>query len=707
MMRSPMAIAGILLGAIACASSSSEPEDGSSFDPRMLILEGRTSLPQATIRATIGAQSENEAVEVKASSAGEFRLSLILEDAEALVLLTARGNPSSGEERLEYVSLLDPAGELMAAAGPGGTLTINEDPGLVVGPISTARYAAIVTIPDVGRPTSKSDFAAAELRLGEGLLPWDILPTARLLADIEARKMSLPVGIDTTRALVENLGALEPMLQALEPANLTEVVDAHRDAFVPIRAHELSAYHQDLVLARRGSVGGLGAVYHFSAGARGVVDTIRKSGDGIDGESIGFAWAIAEGRLRILYDRPLAWLTSYLPITTDMISGVEDPDIRAALGRFEGYEVPAETTSLEVVFFPGGDRTRLLGTTAYQRIRLDVLPGAEALTSDKLPGRKLSSSASWRRTDDFPSRPFDSDALVGKSWALPVLVPKGDERLSYEEPSDDASGVRKRVHHAIVSFQAGGNARVDEEDVRWSVESDGRLRLVYETGELEFITFAVLPFDTMASDVGLLAVFELPNGQRFSAYLDAVPLDDDPTSLLSASALETTGADYWQAFLNWWLFSGPKDVVAEEDIFGWQFRNDGGVTKLYPDDPDEEAQDTTLPTILFDHSWRVARNGSDLLIERFSNRSGSSDCLADEDPSCYVYRRRTWQPLRRAGDYVWVLEVEREKEWPYAWDESTSAWVDADGHPEDMNHLVPRFPSRINRLALRRLPPHG
>ena len=41
------------------------------------------------------------------------------------------------------------AGELMAAAGPGDALTITEDPGLVVGPISTARYAAIVI--DSGR----------------------------------------------------------------------------------------------------------------------------------------------------------------------------------------------------------------------------------------------------------------------------------------------------------------------------------------------------------------------------------------------------------------------------------------------------------------------------------------------------------------------------------------------------------------------------
>lgn len=660
-----------------CSSGSCVSTQEGSCQPvsALMAIEGSVTIPNAVIEVAHGGTT----ISATADESGGFVLEIPEPASTVPLLLRAR---DASEPSFELVSLLPDSTTLIALAGTDAVLSQGEYPGTRITPLSTVLYATMKA--GLGRdPQSTAELSAAEhsmrsLRDGAEIARL----AAALQLIIEDSAYSLPAGTASTVALAVDVLGARAILEgfAAQPggdptAALVESMAADPMVVTPYRSDRTPSGYYDMTLHRNGVVGGNHIRWRLDGNAIGLS---QRWFGAAEWELSRFVWEVtAAGELEMTYAPPFGYPYPTW-FTVEEVAGFypDDAELQRAIWTAVpwGVEVWSSISAERFARLWEGQAVDLTSTQLTVTHRLsealalyDVEAADVAVTEDARIALLL-------RDDALPQLSW-TEAMTTGTWSMHVVAPSDIPRASSPpNAAGDPVMAAARVEFIdATSAVATGAVSSTPLNLDYEILNDGRLRLIYPTGEIQTVTILAQE----ENEFGLLSTFTSRNDGIFTSYDRSVRVD--PTFGLSIALLASDTGQYWQTTANDPFFvrtsTGQRPL---DSVFGFHFGDGGLLDRLLVEYGNWDT--LTDPFPYWDETWVYHVDQGVVRLKEYADHNGPTRCDPGLDPSCWVLRERTWQPLAQRGDLLYVLESERFSLVTFYcdWDDDQEAWIDND-----------------------------
>jgi hypothetical protein len=558
-------------------------------------------IPGAVVTVSIGGYD----FKTVADANGNYVLDIASLQGDAFVTLTATGTSTSGEP-VKFYSLVGEIVRLNTAAGSDGVLTRDEFNQVNVTNLSTAQYSLLTDANGGVPPTTDEEL----LPLVQNIDLDKLLELAAIIKLVVDEGVPLPAGSSDLLALISDPAAVDAFKDTLAPGQLEVAVDEvvqdpnltpgfHAGA---IPASYVFAFASAPGTIRVGLSSDVGSIMSFNADGTGQNVCNEGCGD--------FTWALDNGDL---VGTPVAPHTFHYPIT-----GVGNcPNA--------GYEVDFTVGAFRLHRLQDGAGVDYLEVTSSGNAvyyTLDPIAGC----SPPPNGLESSSFHMLAFEEGAGEIPFAANESFGKI-GLNFVTPNGG-RWGAAIFDFDAHAVT--IPEAAASFSssvANGRLYLDMADAA--------------TGQPTHYEYRRYQMDGSRGE-GMLMIATLPDGRKMAGYNLSSRVQ--PGYAFDLASMPGT----WRSGFDASQFQG------ESTIFPGFYIVINGDAARTGNQRTIDANGNVFNNAFF--GWNVGATG---MIANYWKQPGTpgtlSACPAGS-LNCYEIRRRTWEPLGRAGNRIYVLE---------------------------------------------------
>jgi hypothetical protein len=567
-----------------------------------LRLAGRVvdePIPNATVTVSIGGFD----FVTHANANGNYVLDIAALRGDAFVTLSATGTAPSGAP-VRFYSAVGEIVRLAGAAGGDGVLTRDEFNQVNVTNLSTAQYVLLAEA-NGGEPV---DTDQELLPLTQAINIDELLKLAAVIKLVVDDGVPLPAGVTDPLALVSDASALAQFEASLAPEQLDFAIDAVSQDQNLVPAYRGSAPPSDYALVFAGAPGtiragishpGLLSLSGSSGGSATLLDINVENDD-------RWNWTLADGD--IVLDKVVPETQTY-------------------------FEVLASCTQLLVQI-----------TETTTRVRLHRLQEGAGVDYVEIT---YESERSYDRSNAVDGCPIPPDGPTyasyrvlgfrGQAGELPFLANESFGRFALTGYAPNA-GVFMGA--AVYDFDTHTVSHPDMQPNFTASVINGRLEIDVvdsHTGATIHEQYRRLQMDGSKGE-GLLVVLTAPDGRQTSHYALASRIDG------SASFDNANAAGLWRSGFDISRFDGDGTfgpgfyIVANSSFTGIQrtISNNGDVINGFP------------------FTW--AAEGGNFVARTYTAPGyGRQASCAGFNP-CFLSRVRTWIPIAREGNRVYVLE---------------------------------------------------
>lgn len=550
-------------------------------------------IANALVSITIG----DEVFEAEADSEGNYSLPITINDMSALIFISAKGNPTNGQENVELIAVVGKTSNLLASIDDERQLTNDENNKTNVTHVSTATYLLVKDRSESGDIASEEEFSKlvgeitteelietagfikllvdnADFKIPEGKTVLSILEAETVEGEESTTKDAIEAYLVASKLVDEKGEPTKAFEDALEVAVEATISD-------PNVVEQFSTDNIadkvmiDLYGAKDGWNEYSGTGLNFSTDGTGKSYSFQNNSNGIAGES-NFTWTIVEGSLNVVYLDGFYESTVYISFPyEDLVSeyGFAQSVVDELVTAYNAGLVN-EHLELEMTSGNSTERSVLLASTStsYQ-----VNVTGEYFTQLTLPEviDVEWTNATPRTTEAFSRNQIlvhtPNSAFMGKT--IDDLA--GDWVLNFDATVTDYNNLEEmtEVMSDLVTIKGSvADAEFAKQQFTASL-IEGVLVLTNES-----VTYKFTPFNSEGK--GHLAKIEkwLDNELEFVVARQIAKFDDSHTTL--TENLVTELPQFQAAFINGSLEdSWDGDKLNFLDIWGYQFLADGTLNR--------------------------------------------------------------------------------------------------------------------------------
>jgi hypothetical protein len=568
-----------------------------------LRLAGRVvdePIPNATVKVSIGGFD----FVTNADANGNYVLDIAALRGDAFVTLTATGTSPTGAP-VRFYSLVGEIVRLAGAAGSDGVLTRDESNQVNVTNLSTAQFVLLTDAND-GNPV---DTDQELLPLTQSVDITELLQLAAVIKLVVDEGVPLPAGVSDPLGLISDPAALETFKASLAPDQLDLAIDAVSQDPNLVPGYRAGALpnNYSLVFASapgtiRSNLTPLGLL-SLSGGTSGDAVFIDSDANNDD----RWTWSLQNGD--IVLDKVVPETVTYFDV---------NPACTA-----QGMNVTETVTQARLHMLQDGAGVDYVEASYLANRHYEDLDTDDACATPP-DGTSLAIVQVLGFEDHTGELPFLANESFGK-FALATYAPSagiffGAAVFDFDTHTVDHADLMPSFSASV----ADGRLEMDVTDSHGAGVVHQQYRRLQSDG---------------AKGEGLFVLQTYPDGRKRVAYTLGSRIDG------SASFDSAGMVGLWRSGFDISRFDGDGTfgpgfyAVNNPDFTGNQrtVGNDGSVVNSFP--------------------WTWAVEGGNFVARTYSVQNGGrrNSCAGVVNP-CWLSRTRSWQPIAREGNRVYVLE---------------------------------------------------
>ena len=642
----------------------------------------------------------NDTFEATTNDEGAYTVEVSTLSLDEMVSLRAYGSVTNNQEFIELVSIAEDFSGLVAADDGDNILTASELHALNITQLSTALF---LMAKDLNTDQSFADFSNYEAMVEQVDIDGVLQATGMIKLLIEDVNYT-DLLTENVLTLLDDAGgeftvlAIEGLAQKAEVAGIDDAMfSAHIEAAInqslatpnmtPPFTPELLA-NKRIVQTESVRVGWMarsGRVMDFADDGTFTLYTHNIQLDyGVAGTATG-TWSVNGSRVDMLYSDVLEEEFFYGYARIDDFYEKYGEDVALAFSIATGPLVDYETRLSET------ERTLhlIVQTKDTIKVRIDtsvtdtiILP--QAVVDTLNDGRTeasyiIENSKAYNLTADLSSQ---LEALTGVDmrgdWVL--FMPKSLAPASFNDPTDETTdfvplfyGFDERVH----LYGDGTVSTLFSDAVfNWSFYG-GKIILANESERLEY-----LPYYQLNNEL-LVVVEHYQNDQLIDVFVEQITQLDDTYSVFTDNLVTELPVIYNANLGNYQNSKWAGDVFKPEFILGYQFNDDGSMSRLIRTEEDVSVDGEENVFFSGDTSnWNWSRNGRQMTLKHIATTDVGIEFYeryfevlsVDSLGRVLIYEysvienfigRRTNLPPR-----LNLLTLENLEQWPEAWEDN-------------------------------------
>jgi hypothetical protein len=560
-------------------------------------------IPGAIVKVSLGGFD----FQTVADANGNYVLDIAALHGDAFVTLTATGTAPSGAA-VRFYSVVGEMVRLASAAGSDGVLVRDEFNQVNVTNLSTAQYTLLAEA-NGGAPVGSDQQL---LPLVQNIDLNELLKLAAVIKLVVDDGVALPAGTTDALALISDPAALTAFEASLAPDQLDLAIDAvSQDTNItPVfRAGAIPSGYAVLSPSAAGTIRvgiDTGGIATFTTNANGTSGT----GTSLDPQGPGsFTWNLVDGDLLLQGDDS--------PSENVFNETATGPNCNSGQ-VFEVHETPQGVRVHRLQDGAGVDYLEIFH--AAYRHYVDLNSADSCLPPSD--GNVMTSERLLAFEDGSGELPF----AIAESFGRIVLTHE-------QVPTDYFANA------AIFNFDTHTVAIPGTDPNFTSSVSNGRLhvQLTNAAGVTDY-EYRRYQVDGSKGE-GLLAVVTLPDGSRRARYALASRVD-------GSLAFDVGNLPFnWRSGFD--ISQFPGDGTVDFGFFV-HLNGDVGRTGIYESVDSVGAMFTNNP-----FTWGVE---SGQMVARSWRSPGFGATATCQSAGCWIRRIRTWQPIARDGNRIYVLE---------------------------------------------------
>jgi hypothetical protein len=562
-------------------------------------------IPGAVVTVSVGGFD----FKTVADANGNYVLDIAALQGDAFVTLTATGESSSGVP-ITFYSLVGEIVRLNAASGSDGVLTRDEFNQLNVTNLSTAQYSLLTSANGGTPPDSDQEL----LPLAQNIDLDKMLELAAIIKLVVDGGVALPAGSTDLLDLISDPAAVADFKADLAPGQLDLAIDAVSEDpnLVPdFRPGAIPASYTLISASAPGTIrvgaGGLGVVLAFN-------NTGASSGTGnsICDLSCGdFAWSLVGGDIKGTVAAPYTYHYQ-VPGTgagcTSVVYDVSDALTGFGLHRLQdGAGVDFVETSF-----------------TYQIAYTDPNPGDTCLPPADGPVTQATRYLAFEAgAGELPFATGESFGRMAINFFAPGSLRRGAAIFDFDTHQVAIPEFLPTFTHSVVN----GRLQIGLTDAT--------------TGQVANYEYRRYQMDGSRGE-GMLMIATLPDGTQRSEYNLSSRVQPGYAFDLA------TMPGNWRSGFDASQFQGNPTIYPG---FYVELNNDAGRSGNQ-----HSVEAGGVLSYSGNFSWNVGTGG---MVASYWKQPGVPGTLAAcpaDSTTCFEIRRRTWQPLGREGNRIYVLE---------------------------------------------------